>query len=1014
MAHHPNHSSGGIGDDHQDRLARALPRLHQEVTGLGDALADAVVDDDFNDPDPDPDLAERLRSAKRVIELLAKMRPASLHEANNENEAIEIGIDHETCALNAASTLRGLGKRIDGKTLSEQVLPTTIGRFEIQSLIGQGGFGMVFLARDPDLERVVALKVPTINSLLKDDAQHRFQQESRAIAALNHPNIVPIYEVGNEGPISFLASEFVDGTDLAKWIEKHGPLDPRHAAEVVVVIADAIQHAHLRHVIHRDLKPANILLETSDSESSFAPESIRVTDFGLAKVLERGKADLTQTGCLIGTPAFSAPEQLQPIAGQKPTERADVYSLGAILYFVLTGQAPFSGENLIDLIRIVQTNLPLSPVQWNPCVPRELAAICLKALEKNPSDRYDTASQLRDDLVRFQNGESVVAHPIAWPTKLVRLAKRNPSIASLLLITSLAIAAGMASTLYQWNQTRRSLVETQRQKERSDRLLLETEYAVDRMLTRTSDGLANLPAFTKFREQLLQDALEIQLSILQHEQDNESSSSRLVDVHARLARIQLELGLTDKAKESCHAAINRYERISEPTVELSIVVSQVLRKLGDIELGQLDLDKAKSSAKRSLDILSQWKDRVDADAMPSQRIRAEADALRLLGKIEESQNHLDAALGYFDLGILRLNSLPSKNDEESFDQRSELASAFNSLAIVQRKLGNAQLARKSYESSLAANETLVQQAPWRRDVREKMAITCINLGNLIFNEFESAQAGPYYQRSAELLGELVQQFPMVTSYQANLTKALNGISLVQKRAGDLESSKETIELAISKIETMIAQAGVSTALLSEQAAAYKRLASIHSDLKEYPAADEAFANAFAIYEKLVHENPKFAPFRYSQALCRGSQAESLLARQEYARAAALLDEGTQYAEIAVELIPTLGQYQRLLVDLQRRRFYALTGAGEVKQCQSLISDVAQQELKPDQHLQWAACAAECLELSESKSLTNPLKDFAFSQIDAAFEGGFSDVVGLNSDARFKPIQSDPRFQRRIK
>ena len=192
-------------------------------------------------------LAESLESAKRVIELLAKTK--------TKLSAIETITNGEG---NSKTPLNGT---VHQESIESQTIPSTIGRFEIQSLAGQGGFGLVFLGRDPKLDRSVAIKVPQLNSLLNDEAQKRFAQEGRTLATLNHPNIVPVYEVGHDGPVSYIASEYVAGLNLAEHVEKHGALTGREAATIVLHLASGVQHAHSRGVIHRDLKPANVLPE---------------------------------------------------------------------------------------------------------------------------------------------------------------------------------------------------------------------------------------------------------------------------------------------------------------------------------------------------------------------------------------------------------------------------------------------------------------------------------------------------------------------------------------------------------------------------------------------------------------------------------------------------------------------------------------------------------------------------------------------------------------------------------
>ena len=344
-----------------NKLAADLAKLQQQVTGLSDENPS-----DANASDPSGEVSNHLQSAKKVMELLDRMRPIA--SANKETQ-------------NNFNTPETVAEVHPANPISKSEIPQSIGRFEIHSLLGRGGFSLVFKAHDPRLERVVALKVPTLDSMLNPDSVARFEKESRALATLSHPNIVPVFEEGNDGPISYIASAYIEGTNLSNWIEQHGPASQPDAATACSVIADAIQHAHNRGIVHRDLKPANILLKQTQAfdVDQLDAETIYVTDFGLAKVLTSDE-QLTQTGNVLGTPAFAAPEQLYGKTNAKNAsapELADVYSIGAILYFLLTGKPPHSAANLLDLVQQVKLKEPVNPSSIVPRLSPELSAICL-------------------------------------------------------------------------------------------------------------------------------------------------------------------------------------------------------------------------------------------------------------------------------------------------------------------------------------------------------------------------------------------------------------------------------------------------------------------------------------------------------------------------------------------------------------------------------------------------------------------------------------------------------------
>jgi eukaryotic-like serine/threonine-protein kinase len=272
------------------------------------------------------------------------------------------------------------------------------GDYELQKVIGEGGMGIVYKARQLSLNRLVALKMIKASRFPSTDEVRRFQNEAEAVARLDHPNIVPIFEVGRFEDQHYFSMKLITGESLDRRLKDY-VADPRRAARLAAVVADAIHHAHQRGILHRDLKPANILID-SDGQP-------HVTDFGLAKRVE-GDSELTCSGAIVGTPAYMAPEQASAKKGTITTA-TDVYGLGAILYALLTGRAPFGGTGVLETLEQVRERPADSPRKTNPRVPRDLDVICLKCLEKDPRRRYKSADALAGDVSRWLNGEPVDA-----------------------------------------------------------------------------------------------------------------------------------------------------------------------------------------------------------------------------------------------------------------------------------------------------------------------------------------------------------------------------------------------------------------------------------------------------------------------------------------------------------------------------------------------------------------------------------------------------------------------------
>ncbi len=259
-----------------------------------------------------------------------------------------------------------------------RALPGKVGRYEIVRLLGHGGMATVYLARDLELNRPVALKVPHARLLGGAHILDRFRREAQAAAALDHPNICPVYEVGRAGNVHYLAMAYIDGRPLSKLVRPDQPLPPRRAVALVRKVALAMHEAHARGVLHRDLKPANVMINKRNEPV--------IMDFGLARLMKQEDVRLTQSGILIGTPAYMAPEQATGFAdGIGPG--CDIYSLGVMLFELLTGRLPFTGPAVAVLGQVLVTEPP-RPSQFRPGLDPALEAICLKAMAKKPEDRH--------------------------------------------------------------------------------------------------------------------------------------------------------------------------------------------------------------------------------------------------------------------------------------------------------------------------------------------------------------------------------------------------------------------------------------------------------------------------------------------------------------------------------------------------------------------------------------------------------------------------------------------------
>jgi serine/threonine protein kinase/tetratricopeptide (TPR) repeat protein len=679
--------------------------------------------------------------------------------------------------------LRALIERIHelptkaGQTDADPDRPPTaapnIPGYELLEELGRGGMGVVYKARQLRLNRLVALKVLAAEHLASSERRARFQTEAQAIACLQHPHIVQVYEVGEHEGQPYLSLEYLAGGNLAQRL--HGdPLPSRKATLLVEMLARAVSAAHQQGVVHRDLKPANVLLSESREPASDDETLVnislpgglstpKIADFGLARHFgdsALGLNDgLTRTGMILGTPSYMAPEQ----ASGKPESigpPADIYALGTILYELITGRPPFKAASVLETLEQVRRDDPVPPLRLQPKLPRDLQTVCLKCLEKQPARRYASARELAEDLERFRRGEPIHAHPSGALQRSIKWARRRPALASLIgvcLVAALGAVIGVVvhnqQLAQQVQRAEQGEAKALAQKQRADAGYQRAKQTLDRMLTRLdSPRLTDVPQVLELKETLRRDVVNF------YE--------------------------------------DAYAKLHFPDPEVRFDTAQALKTVSTIELALGQSSDAEKNLNRALGLLR------DLSRQDEQRIeyrQVESACLNELGAMFMGNDN-DRAVDYHRQALKIRQLLCDKNP--SSELRDALAQSHNNLAstfVFQHRPE----AEEHFQKAIDIRERLAKEHPENPYYPARIAEAYINLG-LIYggtDRWEKGEAA--YTQAEELLSPIVQAHPEFLDDVVSLGAAFSNWGLMRKDHGRAEESLPIFARAISLLTPLV-------------------------------------------------------------------------------------------------------------------------------------------------------------------------------------------------------------------
>lgn len=670
--------------------------------------------------------------------------------------------------------------------------------YELMDVIGYGGMGVVYKARQRSLNRLVALKMMLGGAHARPDDLTRFKVEAAAIARLKHPNIVQIIEVGERDHCPFLALEYIPGGSLARQLPVQ--LTYPQIAQLVETIARAIHHAHERGIIHRDLKPANILLDgATDADpppvhsaptllsvpvvlsnantvpaldgppapppGKSDPVKLRnlvtaipkITDFGLAKMLGDGP-DLTKTGAFLGTPAYSAPEQMLGRGGSVGPH-TDVYAVGAILYELLTGKPPFQGISPMDTLEMVRSQEPTPPSRVRQQVPRDLEIICLHCLHKEPSRRYSSALLLADDLRRFHDGQPIQARPVGRIERVRMWVKRRPAAAALIAVSTLALLAISIGGWWSASALRQAAQREAEQRRVAEANFEQAVQAVEEMLAEVGGvDLAQIPQMEPVRHKLLLKARTFFETFLAERGDDPT-------VRQTAGRALLHLGDIQSLLDELERAEKSYRQARE-----LLAGSEVTQR------------QARARATSSLGVLLKRMDRLpDAEAMLREALQERKELVKEAGAGRARLDEL--AQAHYDLATV-LARLPKQRKQAESDYRQaklilenltprtpahrrDTARALNNLGML-LVATDAQEAEVCFRQALAIQDGLSKELPDVLEYRWLLARTHNNLATALWATDRRQLALKSFEEGIDLLRRLTLDFPKVPVYRQEL------------------------------------------------------------------------------------------------------------------------------------------------------------------------------------------------------------------------------------------------------
>ncbi len=760
-----------------------------------------------------------------------------------------------------------------------------IGDYELLRVIGRGGMGIVYEAKQCSLNRIVAVKRILSGAAADTEEIQRFRAEAETAAGLDHPHIVPIHEIGEHEGQPYFSMGFVDGKSLVAYTAE-APLPERKTADLVRKITDAVAHAHRQGIIHRDLKPGNVLVDQWNEP--------HITDFGLAKQVD-ARGGGTVTGQVLGTPSYMPPEQAEGRI-KDVGKAADIYAIGATLYFLLTARPPFLAPTPIETLLQVCEKEPLPPRKLTPWITRDLETICLKCLEKEPHRRYPSAGSLADDLARFLRHEPISARRITTLERSVRWARRRPAIAllaSIILVGCVvagSVFGGYHVRLQQTNSDlQQAVTTTEQQRQRADHnatmVAEQRELALDTlrlMVWDTHDVLQDTPATLLLKERLLTTAIDGLSEI-----PGTGEAATLIDrtnaiAHTRLGDVLLGLGRSEGAKREYEHAVAILQRLRQAEADPDKTdddLAVTRERLGHLCLRyEQDVKSAiehyRTAEELREDLVARSPESSEAKRDLSVAYESLGDAYLLAGQWTSAEDFFQRSLDIRQQAV---------GDRDTDEARRDLSVAYGKLGELKLQSEQFTAAREILEKALAIDRQRAKADPTPRNLRD-LTVTYTKLGRAIMRMDDADTALEFHQKSLALRRTLAEQDPNNADAVGNVTTALDDVGNANLAQGNVTEAFACYRESMQLREQLVKQDPKNLSFKRGLYISLERLASVSMEQKDLPAALQNLQRSLALRQELADDDRQNAQMQQDLAIAYNWVATVIAQMGDFQRA----------------------------------------------------------------------------------------------------------------------------------